>query len=93
MKRDGFYSELAGFARENKFEVAINYSSLAVSNGEYRVYSSSLLPGDGRLERPRFERGEVDVVYPLDSFPQPDPRQVLYVKGSAADEKELLQWC
>ena len=57
-ERASFYSELADFARSNDFDIAINYSSLAVSGGEQRVYSSSLPPDGGRMERPRFERGE-----------------------------------
>lgn len=90
--REDFYSDLGAFARENGFEVAINYSSLAVSGGEYRVYSSALPPDGERLERPRFERGEVDVVYPLEDFPQPDPRQNIFIKGSAADQEALMGW-
>ncbi|WP_311522874.1 hypothetical protein [uncultured Corynebacterium sp.] len=91
-ERVSFYSDLAEFARNNDFDVAINYSSLAVSGGEQRVYSSSLPPDGGRVERPRFERGEVDIFYPLEDFPYPDPRQPLHVKGSAADEQHLLRW-
>lgn len=92
VERDGFFSELADVARANDVVVSVNYSSLAVSNGEYRVYSSSVFPEDGRVERPRFERGEVDVVYPLEEFPQPDPRQNIFLKGSSADQQEVLQW-
>lgn len=58
-ERVSFYSELAEFARNNDFDIAINYSSLAVSGGEQRVYSSSLPPDGGRMERPRFERGKL----------------------------------
>lgn len=91
-ERASFYSELADFARSNDFDIAINYSSLAVSGGEQRVYSSSLPPDGGRMERPRFERGEVDIFYPLEDFPYPDPRQPLHIKGSATDEQHLLRW-
>ena len=91
-ERANFYSELAEFARSNDFDIAINYSSLAISGGESRVYSSLLPPGSGRVERPRFERGEVDVFYPLSDFPQPDPRQPLLIKGSSADAQNLLRW-
>ncbi|ART21958.1 hypothetical protein CBE89_11000 [Corynebacterium striatum] len=91
-ERVSFYSELAEFARNNDFDIAINYSSLAVSGGEQRVYSSSLPPDGGRMERPRFERGEVDIFYPLEDFPYSDPRQPLHIKGSAADEQHLLRW-
>ena len=90
--REDFFSDLGTFARDNGFEVAISYSSLAVSGGEYRVYSSALPPNSERLERPRFERGEADVVYPLEDFPHPDPRQIIFIKGSAADEEALMQW-
>lgn len=89
---EGFYSELAEFARQNDFDVSISYSSLEASNGEYRVYSSSVSPNSGRLERPRFERGQVDIFYPLEGFPQPDPRQILDIKGSDQDQQELLRW-
>ena len=44
------------------------------------------------MERPRFERGEVDIFYPLEDFPYSDPRQPLHIKGSAADEQHLLRW-
>ena len=90
--RGGFYSELADFARSNGFEASINFSSLAVSNGEYRVYSSSLSPDSGRVERPRFERGAVDIVYPLENFPEPDLRQTVFVNGSAQDQEALTRW-
>lgn len=91
-ERVSFYSELADFARSSDFDIAINYSSLAVSGGEQRVYSSSLPPDGGRMERSRFERGEVDIFYPLEDFPYSDPRQPLHIKGSAADEQHLLRW-
>lgn len=90
--REDFFSDLGAFARENGFDVAISYSSLAVSGGEYRVYSSVLPPDGERLERPRFERGDVDVVYPLEDFPQRDPRQIIFIRGSAADEEALMRW-
>ncbi len=90
--RESFYSDLGSFARENGFEAAITYSSLAVSDGEYRVYSSSIPQGSGRLERPRFERGSFDVVYPIEDFPQLDPRQTILVKGSESDEQDLVRW-
>lgn len=92
VQREDFYSELAQFARNNDFEVAITYSSLAVSDGEYRVYSSSRAPDAGRWERPRFERGKVDIIYPLEGFPQPDPRQNVFIKGSAVNKQDLVQW-
>lgn len=87
-----FYSELAHFARENDVGVAISYSSIAISNGEYRVYSSSVSPDAGRTEKPRFEHGEIDVVYPLEDFPHPDPRQIVFAQGSGANVQKLLQW-
>lgn len=90
--REDFFRDLGAFAHENGFEVAINYSSLAVSGGEYRVYSSTLPPDSERLERPRFDRGGVDVVYPLEDFPHRDPRQNIFIKGSAADEEALIRW-
>lgn len=90
--RENFFSSLAGFAREAGFEVAINYSSLSVSNGEYRTYSSALKPGSGRVERLRFERGQVDIVYPLEEFPHTDPRQIIFIKGSSADQESLVRW-
>ncbi|WP_145961656.1 hypothetical protein [Corynebacterium renale] len=90
--RENFFFDLAGFARETGFEVVINYSSLSVSNGEYRTYSSALKPGSERVERARFERGEVDILYPLEEFPQADPRQIIFIKGSSADRDSLVRW-
>lgn len=91
-ERQRFFSKLAEFATANGFDVNIYYSSIDTSDGELRVYTSAVGRDDGRVERPRFERGRVDVLYPLEDFPVSDPRQNLLVKGSESDERNLIRW-